>query len=125
MSEPPPSFVFVLADDLGAADLSVYGHPTISTPRIDRMAAEGLLFTQAYAAAPICTPSRAAFHTGRLPVRTGIYSNLTIARDAWMRKDGLGGLPATEVTLATRLKELGYKTMVRTKPGVRRADPLL
>jgi arylsulfatase A-like enzyme len=89
-----PSFVLILADDLGAADLSVYGHPTMRTPHLDRMAAEGVLFTQAYSAAPICTPSRAAFHTGRLPVRTGLFSNTSNhsaigslhAKDAWMRK---------------------------------------
>ena len=111
----PPSFVLILADDVGAADLSVYGHPTIRTPRLDQLAREGALFTQAYSAAPICTPSRASFHTGRLSVRNGVYNNLTEARDAWERKDGLGGLPASEATLASRLKALHYDTQLLGK----------
>lgn len=138
----PTNFVYILADDLGNNDLSIYGHPTIHTPHLDQMcaaiaarplfarrphheprcpdsrrgrAAEGALFTQAYAAAPICTPSRASFFTGRLPVRNGMYNNGTAARDAWERKDGLGGLPASELTLATRLKPLGYETLLLGK----------
>ena len=110
-----PSFVFILADDLGNNDLSIYGHPTIRTPHLDQMAREGALFTQAYSAAPICTPSRASFFTGRLPVRNGIYSGFIHARDAWERKNGLGGLPASEKTLAQRLKPLGYDTLLLGK----------
>lgn len=115
-AKPQINFVFILADDVGNNDLSIYGHPTIVTPELDRMAAEGALFTQAYSAAPICTPSRASFHTGRLPVRNGLYNNLTKARDAWMRKDGIGGLPKSETTLASRLRnELGYDTLLLGK----------
>jgi arylsulfatase A-like enzyme len=55
-----PNVVIIFADDLGYGDLGVYGHPTIRTPNLDRMAAEGMRFTQFYSAAPLCTPSRAA-----------------------------------------------------------------
>src|SRR5688572_7329421 len=71
---PPPNIVVIYADDLGYGDLGCYGHPTIRTPQLDRMAAEGMRFTQFYSAAEVCTPSRAALLTGRLPVRNGMCS---------------------------------------------------
>ena len=71
-SEPPPNVVIIFADDLGYGDLGCYGHPTIPTPNLDRMAAEGQRFTDFYSAAPVCTPSRAALLTGRLPIRSGM-----------------------------------------------------
>jgi arylsulfatase len=73
----PPNFIIIFADDLGYGDLSCYGHPTIHTPNLDRMAAEGMRFTQFYVGANVCTPSRAALLTGRLPVRSGIYEKTT------------------------------------------------
>ncbi len=97
-----PNIVILLADDLGYGDLGCYGHPTIRTPELDRMAAQGLRFTQFYAAAPVCTPSRAALLTGRLPVRSGMTRVLF--------PDSKGGLPASEVTLAAALRRLGYRT---------------
>ena len=68
----PPNVVIVLADDLGYGDLGVYGHPTVRTPRIDRMAAEGQRWTSFYVGESVCTPSRAALLTGRLAVRSGL-----------------------------------------------------
>ena len=62
-----PNVVIIFADDLGYGDLGCFGHPTIRTPNLDRMAAEGIKLTQFYSAAPVCTPSRAALMTGRLP----------------------------------------------------------
>ena len=67
----PPNFIIILADDQGYGDLGSYGHPTMRTPNIDRMAAEGQRWTSFYAA-PVCTPSRAQLLTGRLAIRTGL-----------------------------------------------------
>jgi arylsulfatase A-like enzyme len=102
----PPNVVIIFADDLGYGDLGCYGHPTIRTPELDRMAAEGMKFTQFYSAAPVCTPSRAALMTGRLPIRTGMTSDKRVV----LFPDSPGGLPPEEVTLAEALKERGYAT---------------
>ncbi|MEP5831591.1 MAG: sulfatase-like hydrolase/transferase, partial [Maribacter dokdonensis] len=67
-----PNIVIIFADDLGYGDLSSYGHPTIHTPNLDRMASEGQKWTNFYVGASVCTPSRAALMTGRLPVRNGL-----------------------------------------------------
>jgi arylsulfatase A len=74
---PPakPNFIIIFTDDQGYGDLGCYGHPTIKTPHIDKMAAEGQKWTSFYVAANVCTPSRAALLTGRLPIRTGMYSD--------------------------------------------------
>lgn len=98
----PPNIVLIAVDDLGYGDLGCYGHPTLRTPNIDRMAAEGVRFTSFYSGAPVCTPSRAALLTGRLPVRSGMTSVLNPL--------STGGLPGTEVTLAESLKSAGYRT---------------
>lgn len=105
-AERPPNVVVVLCDDLGYGDLGCYGHPTVRTPNLDRMAAEGMKFTDFYSAAPVCTPSRAALLTGRLPLRSGMTSD---ARRV-LFPDSAGGLPDTEVTLAEVLKGRGYAT---------------
>ncbi|MHA4820412.1 sulfatase-like hydrolase/transferase, partial [Streptomyces aculeolatus] len=68
----PPNIVFVSIDDLGWDELGAYGNTFNETPHIDRLARQGTLFTQAYAAAPLCSPTRAALVTGRYPARTGI-----------------------------------------------------
>jgi len=104
--QSPPSFVILLADDLGYGDLGCYGHPTIRTPELDRMAREGMRFTQFYAAAEVCTPSRAALLTGRLPIRSGMCSSDRRV----LFPDSTGGLPAEEITLAEALKTKGYRT---------------
>jgi len=98
-----PNIVVLFADDLGYGDLSSYGSPTIRTPNLDRMAAEGVRFTSFYAAAPNCSPSRAGLLTGRYPVRSGINRVLD-------PKDTLG-LPHAEVTLAEAVKARGYRTL--------------
>jgi arylsulfatase A-like enzyme len=101
-----PNIVLILADDLGYGDLGCYGHPTIRTPHLDRMAREGMRFTQFYSAAEVCTPSRAALLTGRLPPRSGMCSSKR--RVAF--PNTTGGLPANELTIAELLKTKGYAT---------------
>lgn len=110
-----PNVIVVLADDLGYGDLGSYGHPTIRTPSLDRLASEGQRWTSFYAGAPVCSPSRAALLTGRLPVRTGVYGRER--RDAGPHS-GPGvfsttsttGLPSEEITIAEMLKARGYAT---------------
>lgn len=101
-----PNIIVIFADDLGYGDLGCYGHPTIRTPHLDQMAREGMRFTQWYSAAEVCTPSRAALVTGRLPPRSGMCSNKR--RVAF--PNTTGGLPADEVTIAELLKTKGYAT---------------
>lgn len=101
-----PNVIVIYADDLGYGDLACFGHPTIKTPALDQMAAEGMKFTQFYSAAPVCTPSRAALLTGRYPIRSGMCSD---KRRVLFPNSG-GGIPASEVTLAEALKAAGYKT---------------
>jgi len=101
-----PNIVIIFADDLGYGDLGCYGHPTIRTPHLDRMAAGGMRFTQFYAAESVCTPSRAALLTGRLPIRSGMCSDTRRV----LFPDSAGGLPAGEITIAEALKGRGYST---------------
>ena len=96
-----PNIVFILADDLGYGDLGVQGHPTIRTPRIDRLAAEGARMTVFYAA-PSCSPSRYQFLTGRYSIRGGV-------NDALM-PESKAGLARDEVTIADLAKAAGYRT---------------
>ena len=100
-AERPPNFVVIFADDLGYGDLACFGHPTIATPHLDRMAAEGQKWTSFYSAANVCTPSRAALLTGRYPIRSGMCSS----RRRVLFPDSAGGLPQSEVTIARQLKK--------------------
>ena len=101
-----PNFVIIFCDDLGYGDLGCFGHPTIHTPNLDRMAREGQKWTNFYSAAPVCTPSRAALLTGRLPIRNGMCSD----RRRVLFPDSAGGLQPEELTIAEVLKPLGYAT---------------
>jgi len=101
-----PNFIIIFTDDQGYGDLGCFGHPTIRTPNLDRMAAEGQKWTSFYVAANVCTPSRAALMTGRLPIRNGMYSH----KRRVLFPDSDGGLPETEITIARQLKQKGYRT---------------
>ncbi len=102
-----PNIIIILADDMGYGDLSCYGHPTIRTPNLDHMAAEGMRFTDFYVAATVCTPSRAALITGRLPIRSGMAGG---PHKRVIMRDSKGGLPENEITIAQALKPHGYAT---------------
>lgn len=108
-----PNIILFYGDDVGYGDLNVYGHPTTSTPRLNRMAREGLRMLQFYSAAPICSPSRASLMTGRLYPRTGVYRRPTpsvpTGLDVFQPGDA-GGMLLSEITVAEILKELGYAT---------------
>jgi arylsulfatase A len=106
-AEKLPNLVIILADDLGYGDLSCYGHPSIRTPNLDRMAGEGMRFTDFYVAACVCTPSRAALLTGRLPIRNGMSGDL---QHRVQTRNSPGGLPPEEITIARALKSKGYTT---------------
>jgi len=102
----PPNIVVILCDDLGYGDVGAFGNPTIRTPNLDRMAAEGQRWTSFYAADSVCTPSRAALLTGRLPIRTGMFSDTRRV----LFPDSADGLPQSEITIAELLKTRGYVT---------------
>ena len=102
-AQQKPNFVVIFADDLGYGDLSSYGAKAHKTPEIDRMAEEGILFTEFYVPMPFCGPSRATLLTGRYPFRNGLITNP--APDAG--KNDIG-LPPEEITIAEALKPLGY-----------------
>jgi arylsulfatase A-like enzyme len=108
-----PNFLFVLVDDLGWTDLGCYGSTFYETPNIDRLASQSMLFTNAYASASICSPSRASILTGKYPSRINITDWIP-GHDPRDRKllgpDDLHALPLDEVTLAEVLKENGYNT---------------
>lgn len=100
----PPNIIIMLADDAGYSDFGSYGSEHIRTPNVDRLAAEGVRFTDFYAAAPNCSPSRAGLLTGRFPSRIGVYN--------YIDDDSPMHLPIGEVTLAELLKTAGYQTGV-------------
>ena len=111
-----PNVVVIFADDLGYGDLSCYGAPEIETPQLDRLAEEGLRFTDFYSAASVCTPARAALLTGRYPVRHLSHN---------LGPESTGGLPLEEVTLADVLRGAGYRTMAVGKWHLGHARPEL
>ncbi len=111
-----PNFVVILADDQGYADLGVQGHPSIRTPRIDRMAAEGIRFTDFYAQ-PFCGPARAALLTGTYPPRNSLmFNHIPRART---------GIHPNEVTIAELLRDRGYATAMLGKWHLGDAGPFL
>ena len=129
---PRPNLIVILADDLGYGDLGVQGSRAIATPQMDRLARNGMRFTQFYASAPVCSPSRAGLLTGRYPLRSGIITALQAAGDSLPRRltlraamalaklgavdmpggrNAVPGLPPSEITMAEALALAGYRSM--------------
>jgi arylsulfatase A-like enzyme len=100
----PPNFIILFADDMGYGDLECYGHPTIRTPNLDQMAAEGLRLTSFYVASSVCSPSRAALLTGKYPSNVGV--------NVVFNNKSKTGLQPSEHTIAEGLKDAGYATAI-------------
>ena len=108
----PPNLIFILVDDMGHADLGCYGQQKIHTPRIDRLAAEGMRFSQAYCGTSVCAPSRCALMTGLNMGHAPIRANREI------KPEGQMPLPASTLTVAEVLKSAGYATACIGKWGL-------
>src|SRR5690554_1686869 len=110
-ADAKPNIIYILADDLGYGDLGIYGQQHFSTPHIDRLGQTGMLFTQHYAGATVCAPSRSALmtglHTGHTPIRGNRRMN-----------DGQFLMPAETVTLSQVLRDAGYVTGAFGKWGL-------
>jgi arylsulfatase A len=121
-----PNILFILADDLGWADLASYGSDLHETPHLDRLAGEGMRFTDAYAASPVCTPTRVSILTGKHPARL----HMTIWREAALERGNrrlleprcLDSLDVEENTVAEHLRSAGYYNMHLGKWHVGRAE---
>ena len=103
-AQDKPNVIFIYTDDQGSIDLNCYGATDLYTPNFDRLAAEGTRFTQAYVAAPVCAPSRAALLTGKYPQGAGVTSNTSEVM-------GAPGMPNNQYTMAELFKDNGYKTV--------------
>ncbi len=116
-----PNVVFLLVDDLGWSDLGCYGSTFYDTPNLDQLATQSVRFTNAYAACPVCSPTRAAIMTGRHPVRVGITDWIPGLSNEWVddplliTPQDIHNLPLEEVTLAEVFKENGYSTFFTGK----------
>ena len=104
-----PNIIYIMADDLGYADLSCYGRKDYQTPNLDKLASQGMKFINAYAGAPLCTPTRTSFMTGRYPARTpvGLIEPLTGSK-----QDSAIGLTPDYTSLPSLLKKSGYTTFL-------------
>jgi arylsulfatase A-like enzyme len=108
---PKPNVVFILIDDMGWMDLACYGSSFYETPNLDRLRTEGVLFTDAYASCPVCSPTRASIMTGRYPARVGITNYIPgNERGKLIGAPYIDHLPLEEHTLASALRDGGYRT---------------
>lgn len=114
-----PNILLIIADDLGYTDLGAYGSSFYETPNLDQLARDGMVFTNAYANSPVCSPSRASIQTGKYPVKTGVTDWIkgrkayqgTTANDRWIVPDTDYNLKLEETTIAEALKQDGYSTV--------------
>ncbi len=102
-ADRPPNVVVIFTDDQGTVDMNIYGADDLTTPHMDSIASRGVRFTQFYAAAPVCSPSRAGLLTGRFPLRAGVPGNVS-------SMEGEAGMPAEQITIADMLRAAGYAT---------------
>ena len=113
-----PNVIFIIADDLGYADIAVYGSSFYETPNIDKLASNATRFTNGYANCPVCSPSRASFQTGKYPVNTGITDWIkgrkvdvgATPNDRWIVPETEYDMKLSETTIAEALKQQGYNT---------------
>ena len=121
-----PNIIYIMADDLGWAELGSYGQKKIKTPNLDRLAAEGMRFTQHYTSAPVCAPARFSLMTGKHGGHSYVRNNHEIGE--WDSHQGQLPMPEGEITIAEMLKEKGYATGAFGKWGIGRpgseGDPL-
>lgn len=111
MAMTKPNIIFILIDDMGWRDLGCYGSSFYETPNIDRLRAEGMLFTDAYASCPVCSPTRASVMTGKYPATVGITNFIGGARSAKLLcAPYTRYLPLTEKSIASTLRDNGYQT---------------
>lgn len=122
---PPalPNIVFIMVDDLGYGELGAYGQQKIRTPHLDGLAAEGMKFTRAYAASPVCAPTRASLLTGKHQGHAAIRGNKEQGGFAPEDREGQFPLPKSEITLAEVLKTAGYRTGLVGKWGLGGSAP--
>ena len=114
---PKPNIIVIMADDLGWMDLHCYGNERLDTPALDQLAGEGMRFTNAYAAAPVCSPTRAAMMTGQAPGRLRLTNHAPGHKDGFslegsnlQEAESVRNLALSYVTIAERLSEAGYAT---------------
>ena len=107
LAKSRPNIVVVLCDDLGYGDLECYGHPHIKTPNLNKLAKEGVRFTDFYSSASVCSPSRVGLMTGRSPNRAGVYD--------WIPHNNYVHMRSSEVTIPQLLKKSGYATCMSGK----------
>lgn len=124
MLAAPPNFIFIFADDLGTPPVGAYGNPFYQTPHIDTLARDGMTFTAAYAACPVCSPTRAALMTGQYPARTRITDFIpgnAFASERLRQPEWQKFLPLSATTIAEELAARGYATALFGKWHLARA----